>query len=84
MYNRLVYPPSLQSYNGLTIITPAPVLSILKDRDGGWEGSLVKEHYLHHKKVEGICIVHQMKDVNVLCLLTYFILRKSEKVKNCI
>ena len=28
-YNRLVYPQSLQSYSGLTITTPAPVLSIL-------------------------------------------------------
>ena len=29
IYDRLVYPPSLQSYNGFTITTPAPVLSIL-------------------------------------------------------
>ena len=42
---------------------------------------MVKGHFLHHKKVEGICIVHEMKDMNVVYLLMYLILRKSEQVK---
>ena len=34
--------------------------------------------------VEGICIEHQMKAINVVYLLMYLILRKSEEVKKCV
>ena len=36
------------------------------------------------KNVKGKYIVHQMKDMNVLYLLVYLILRKSEGVENCL
>ena len=35
------------------------------------------------KKVKGKYIVHQMKNMNVVYLLMYLILRKNEEVENC-
>ena len=36
------------------------------------------------KKLEVIYIIHQMKEIDLLYLLTYLVSRKNEEVENCV